>query len=91
MKKVTLTFPSNDSLWLFKEQSRAINVTVTPMKKTITGLFSLEDVSIAVTEFKAVQMTGIIMAANLRPKQTRHINTIPFSIKLLQRISAMFA
>jgi len=56
MHKVTLTFPNPDSLWLFKDKSKAINVAVAPRKNTITGLFSSEEVDIAVKEFQATQI-----------------------------------
>jgi hypothetical protein len=56
MHKVTLAFPTHDSLWLFNEQSKAINVAVTPMKKIITGLFSSEEVTLAEMQFLAIKL-----------------------------------
>jgi hypothetical protein len=59
MPKVTLSFPTHDSLWSFKDNSKAINVAVTPKRNTITGPFSSEEVDIAVKRFKAVAVATI--------------------------------
>ncbi|MGZ3846235.1 MAG: hypothetical protein ACXVLT_10160 [Flavisolibacter sp.] len=56
MNKVTLAFPTHDSMWSFKGLSNGINVAVAPGKKTITGLFTSEEVRIAVIQFQAVHI-----------------------------------
>ena len=53
MKKVTLTFPTYDSLWLFKEKTKAINIRIEPKKNTMSGLFQQDEVQIAVEQFNA--------------------------------------
>lgn len=54
MQKITFAFPDYNSLWLFKSQTRAINVAITPKKNIIRGLFPKKDIETAVTKFKAV-------------------------------------
>lgn len=56
MEKVTFTFPSYDSLWLFKDKTKAINIKITPKKNSISGIFGKQDVELAVNQFHAVQM-----------------------------------
>ncbi|MGZ3847449.1 MAG: hypothetical protein ACXVBH_15410 [Flavisolibacter sp.] len=64
MKKVTLSFPNHDSLWSFKDKSKAINVTVTPRRNTISGPFSSEEVDIAVQQFQAIRLANASATAN---------------------------
>jgi hypothetical protein len=64
MPKVTLSFPNHDSLWSFKDNSKAINVAVTPRRNTITGPFSSEEVDIAVTRFQAVAVANTTTSTN---------------------------
>jgi len=64
MPKVTLTFPDPNSLWLFKDQSAAVNVTVAPKKNSIAGLFSSEEVDRAIHQFQAVQVNNVLPNAN---------------------------
>jgi hypothetical protein len=74
MHKVTLTFPNPDSLWLFKDKSKAINVAVAPRRNTISGLFSSDEIDIAVNEFKAVQLVNASTgntAVSVRNTETR--------------------
>ena len=75
MKKVILTFPDPNSLWLFKDKSRAINVAVAPMKNTITGLFSVEEVSIAIKDFQAVLVNTSTDTSSylIRHTETRNV------------------
>lgn len=54
MHKITFTFPDHDSLWQFKNQTRAINVAIAPRKNMISGLFHQQDVELAVSKFNAV-------------------------------------
>jgi hypothetical protein len=54
MQKITFAFPDYDSLWLFKSQTQAINVTITPKKNMIKGLFPKKDIEVAVSKFNAV-------------------------------------
>ena len=53
MKKVTFTFPSYDSLWMFKDKTKAINVKVVPKKNLMSGLFQKQEIELALQEFKA--------------------------------------
>ena len=53
MKKVTLTCPTYDSLWLFKEKTKAINIRIEPKKNTMSGLFQQHEVELAVEQFNA--------------------------------------
>jgi len=48
MNKVTLTFPDYESLWLFKEKTKTVNISMEPKKKTIHGPFNLKEVEMAV-------------------------------------------
>lgn len=52
--KATLSFPSYQLLWLFKEQTQAINIHIEPKKNTITGLFAQNDIDKAIEQFHAV-------------------------------------
>jgi hypothetical protein len=53
MKKVTLTFPSYDSLWLFKDQTKAIHIQIKPRDHVISGLFDSSEIEMAVRKFQA--------------------------------------
>lgn len=53
MQKVSFQFPNYQSLWLFKERTRAINVRVEPKNNRITGLFGQDEIDMAVKEFNA--------------------------------------
>lgn len=57
MKKVSLAFPTNESLWLFKDKTKAVNVRIEPKKRVISGLFQPHEVEMAVFEFAAVSAT----------------------------------
>lgn len=57
MDKISFTFPDYDSLWQFKNQTQAINVTITPKKNRISGLFHQNDVELAVNKFNAVSVS----------------------------------
>ena len=54
MKKFSMTFPTYEALWQFKDQTKAINISIIPKKHTITGLFRSEEVDLAVKYFQAV-------------------------------------
>jgi hypothetical protein len=82
MPKATLTFPDPDSLWLFKDKSRAINIAVVPRKNRITGLFSSEEIDIAVKEFKGVQ----IMNAATKPQPSVLKFTSTTTTRLFSRV-----
>jgi hypothetical protein len=56
MKKVTFMFPSYDSLWLFKEKTKAFNVRIEPKKNTISGMFQQQEIEMAVQQFNATQV-----------------------------------
>ena len=55
MKKVTLTFPSYDSLWSFREQTKAIHIRIKPKDHLISGLFDPKEIEMAEREFHAAQ------------------------------------
>ena len=57
MKKVSFTFPSYESLWTFKEQTKAINVRVEPKKNTISGLFLQQEIEMATQQYKATPVS----------------------------------
>jgi hypothetical protein len=54
MKKFSFTFPTYEALWQFKDQSKAINISIIPKQHTITGLFCNEEADLAVKQFHAV-------------------------------------
>jgi hypothetical protein len=54
MQKITFVFPTYDSMWLFKYQTQAINVSMIPKKNIISGLFPQKDVEVAISQFNAV-------------------------------------
>ena len=54
MKKVTFTFPTYDSLWIFKDRTKAINVKVIPKKNLMSGLIQKQEIELALQEFKAI-------------------------------------
>ena len=54
MKKLSITFPTYEALWQFKDQSKAINISIIPKLHTITGLFCTEEIDLAVKQFHAV-------------------------------------
>lgn len=58
MKKVTLMFPTHDSLWLFKDKSKAINVRIDPKKNLMAGLFDPNEIDLALKEFKAIDSSN---------------------------------
>lgn len=60
MQKITFAFPDHNSLWQFKNQTQAINVTITPKKNIISGLFLQQDVELAVHTFNAVTVEQAI-------------------------------
>ena len=53
MKKITLVFPTYDSLWLFKEKTNAINIRVKPRRNIISGLFEQQEIELAIQQFSA--------------------------------------
>jgi len=57
MNKVTLAFPTHDSLWLFHGRSNAINVAIRLRTNTLTGLFTRDEVNNALVEFGATELT----------------------------------
>jgi hypothetical protein len=59
MQKVTFTFPTYDSLWLFKEKTKAINVKVVPKKNLISGLFQAQEIEMAKQQFQAVAVEAL--------------------------------
>lgn len=71
MKKVTLTFPNYDSLWLFKDKVKAVNVIVQPKKNMITALYHPEEIEVAVNEFQAV----LVPKTNSIPPDVNYITT----------------
>lgn len=54
MEKVTFSFPNYDSLWSFKDKTKAINVVVVPKKNLISGVFPKQDVELAISQFNAI-------------------------------------
>jgi hypothetical protein len=54
MGKVTLIFPSYDSMWLFKGLTKAIHIRIEPRKHIISGLFDANEIEMAVTKFHAI-------------------------------------
>jgi len=60
MKKASFTFPTYTSMWMFKDQTKAINVRVEPKKHVMTGLFRIEEIELAVKQFQAVLLTTIV-------------------------------
>jgi len=54
MKKVSFSFPNYNSIWSFKDKTKAINVRVEPKKKVISGLFYPEEIEMAMKQYQAV-------------------------------------
>jgi hypothetical protein len=59
MKKATFIFPTYESLWQFKDNTKAINVKVEPKKHTISGLFYPQEIEMAITTYKAATQTAM--------------------------------
>lgn len=57
MQATTLIFPDYNSLWLFKAQTQAVNISITPKKSAINGPFGKQDIERAMKEFKATLIT----------------------------------
>jgi hypothetical protein len=70
MKKVSLSFPTNDSLWSFKDQSKAINIRIEPKRNLMTGLFEPSEIDIAVNQFQAVNSSDNTAVTSV-PTQTK--------------------
>jgi hypothetical protein len=64
MNKVTLTFPDYESLWLFKEKVKTVNISIEPKKKNIHGPFNGKEVEMALVEFKAINNSAVPGIAN---------------------------
>lgn len=91
MQRITLTFPNPDSLWLFKDKSRTVNVAVAPRNNTMTGPFSSEEIDIAVKEFRAVQVPNTSKSTNpssLKHTETRTVQS-PFRFRVSQLLSML--
>jgi len=87
MQKVTLSFPNHDSLWSFKDKSKAINVTVTPSRNTISGPFSSEEVDFAVQQFRAVPLDKSSINTNTSPsKHTETSSSRPWFMSRFQQL-----
>jgi len=54
MKKAIFTFPSYNSLWMFKDKTKAIHIRVEPKKHVMSGLFRPEEIDLAVRQYQAV-------------------------------------
>lgn len=67
MKKVVLTFPNADSLWLFKDQTKAVNITISPKRNSISGLFTSEEVEMALHLFQAIQLNKCSVSTSTSP------------------------
>ena len=67
MNKVTLTFPDYESLWLFKEKIKTVNISIEPKKKNIHGPFHAREIEIALVEFKAINNTPDALVVNSVP------------------------
>jgi hypothetical protein len=65
MQKSTFAFPDYESLWLFKNQTQAINVAISPRKNMISGLFPQQDVELAVKKFNAVAINTTTLPSYL--------------------------
>ena len=91
MQKVTLTFPDPNSLWSFKDKSKAVNVAVAPRKNIMTGPFSSEEIDMAVKEFQAVHMPNT--SNSTIPSSLKHTKTAtsksPFRFRFAQLLSMM--
>jgi len=91
MQKITLTFPDPNSLWLFKDTTKTVNVAVAPRTNTMTGPFSSEEIDIAVKEFHAVQVSKT--SASTNPSSLQHTETrsarSPFRFRFSQLLSLM--
>jgi len=88
MSKVTLTFPDPNSLWLFKDQSAAVNVTVAPKKNSIAGLFSSEEVDMAIRRFQAVQVNNTLPNAEASASRSTVTKTA-FRFRFSQLLSVL--
>lgn len=65
MQKSTFAFPDYESLWMFKNQTQAINVAISPKKYMISGLFPQQDVELAVNKFNAVTINTTTLPSYL--------------------------
>jgi len=53
VKKVTFHFPTYESMWQFKSNTKAINLKMAPRQQLLTGLFSQEDIAMAESQYRA--------------------------------------
>ena len=81
MKKVTLMFPSNDSLWTFKEKSKAINVRIEPKHNRITGVFYSDEIDVAMSQFQAIQPDNTEVKDSATISSTTRIRRPSFKFK----------
>ena len=69
MNKVTLTFPDYESLWLFKEKVKTVNISIEPKKKNIHGPFPPTEIEMALLEFKAINNSPVALVVNSIPNR----------------------
>lgn len=90
MKKETLTFPDYESLWNFKEKTKAINIRIEPGKNRITGLFDSSEIEMALNEFQAISSPYATNAEMNNPAKDQSIIHIRFGFKnLANRMSSV--
>jgi hypothetical protein len=58
MRKVTLAFPDDNSLWSFTSKIRATNMSIRPKNNHVSGLFDSEEINIATNELRAVVVSA---------------------------------
>jgi len=58
MRKVTLAFPDNDSLWTFTDKTNATHISVRPRNNHVSGTFAPEEIDRATNELNAVVLTA---------------------------------
>jgi hypothetical protein len=54
MRKVTLAFPDDDSLWSFTSTIKATNISIRPKSNHVSGIFGSEEINRATNELRAV-------------------------------------
>jgi len=91
MKKVTLAFPDYESMWIFTNQTKAINVRIQPKENRLSGLFSGEEIDRAVKEFRAIQPINTSAGINTSQSSNAKTRTDGPLLKLRSRLHQLLS
>ena len=91
MKTVTLLFPDYDSMWQFKDKSKAINVRIEIRRNCISGLFTTDEVNIAVNDFQATQAVTVSKNSHTSQASFTQTKTAPPKFAIRSRLHQLLA